>query len=510
MPERRSQDLDLMLLAAAALGAVLVLARHVPYGVGLDWDSGSYLAAARYLLAGAGFRDYAGAIYVSSPPLYPLLLAALSFDVLDPLSVAGPVNAALFGLTVFVVGQYLRRRLESRFLVVWATLAVALAWPLAGQAAIALAGSAFILLVTLTLINTDAYLADGRTSSLVWAGVCAALAWQTRYAGVALLAAVIIMLLLLQRGAQPVQRVLRAAGFALLAAAPMAWWLVRNRLASGTFTGPRGGAGISLPALVRGAGEALGAWAASFDLPLVEWPAVAWLGLLPAAAAVGGVLIRRQWRRPSDWLPCCVFGGFALIYLAVLVITLPPAFSTRAVRFLAPLYVPLVVTAACALDRSLGRGAPRAAAGVVTAALCLWTAGQIEPNAREIRRANAEGAYGYASPFWAPSETLQWIRGNQMEGRILSNEAMVVSIHNYASAIPGEVNRHLPGAEEDMVALLQGWHAEGHRYYVVWFADDWFKRHLDYGIAALRAAPDLELVAELADGAVFKSAPKAD
>ena len=499
-----------MLLAAAALGAVLVLARHVPYGVGLHWDSGSYVGAARYLLAGAGFRDYAGAIYVSSTPFYPLLLAALSFDVLDPLSVAGPVNAALFGLTVFVVGRYLRRRLESRFLVVWATLAVALAWPLAGQAAIALAGATFILLVTLTLINTDAYLADGRTSSLVRAGVCAALAWQTRYAGAALLAAVIIMLLV-QRGARPVERALRAAGFALLAAAPMAWWLVRNRLLSGTFTGPRGGAGISLPELVRGAGEVLGAWAASFDLPLVEWPAVAWLGLLPAAAAVGGVLIRRQWRRPSDWLPCYVFGGFALICLASLVITLPPAFSGGgAARFLAPVYVPLVVTAACALDRSLGRAAPRAAAGAVTAALCLWTAGQVEPNAREIRRANAEGAHGYASPFWAPSETLQWIRGNQMEGRILSNEAMVVSIHNYASAIPGEVNRHLPGAEENMAALLRGWRAEGHTYYVVWFADDWFTRRHDFGMAALRASPDLELVAELADGAVFKSAPTTD
>ena len=505
-----------MLLAAAALGAVLVLVRQVSYGVGLHWDSGSYVGAARYLLAGDGFRDYAGAIYVGSPPLYPLLLAVLSFDVLDPLKVAGPVNAALFGLTVFVVGRYLRRRLESRFLVVWATLAVALAWPLAGQAAIALAGATFILLVTLTLINTDAYLADGRTSSLVWAGVCAALAWQTHYLGTALLAAVVIMLLA-ERGprpaprAQPAQRVRRAAGFALLAGAPMALWLVRNRSVSGTFTGTRGEVSFSLPAVVRGAGEVLGGWATSFDLPMVEWQPVAWLGLLPAAAAVGGVLIRRQWRRPSDWLPGYVFGGFALIYLTAFVITPRLATSAEvAASSLAPLYVPLVVTAAWTLDRLLGRAAPRAVAGVATAALCLWTAGQIEPNAREIRRANAEGAYGYASPFWAPSETLQWIRGNQMEGRILSNEAMVVSFHNYASAIPGEAYRHLPGVAEDMVALLQGWRAEGVTYYVVWFAGEWFNRHLDYGVAALRAAPELELVAELADGAVFKSAPAAD
>ena len=509
---RNSQNLDLMLLAAAALGAVLVLARQAPYGVGLHWDSATYVAAARYLLTGEGFRQYSGATYVSWPPLYPLLLAVGSFDVLDPLKVAGPVNAVLFGITIFVVGQYLRRRLESRFLVVWAAFTIALAAPLAGQAAVALAGTAFILLVTLTLINTDAFLAKGRTSSLVWAGVCAAFAWQTHYAGGALLAAVAVMLLL-QRGARPVQRVRRAAGFALLAGAPMALWLVRNRLVSGTFTGPRGGGARSLPVTLSGAGEVLRSWAA-FDLPLVEWQAVALLGLLPAVAlaAAGVMLVRGRWqtRTPSDWLPCSVFGGFALASFTVLAVSLTLRGRHVEPRFLAPLYVPLLLTAVFALDRLLGRAAPRTAAAFVTAVLCVWTAGQIEPNVREVRRANAEGAFGYASPFWARSETLEWIRQNQLEGHILSNVALVVSIHNYAGARPAAVYRFLPSTEEGMKELLQGWLAEVRTFYVVWLEDDWINRRHEYGSAGLHESPHLETVAELADGTIFKAASAAD
>ena len=518
-------NLTLLLAAAAALGVVLVLARQVPYGVGLHWDSGNYVGAARHLLAGVGFRGYSGAILVTWPPLYPLLLAVASLDVLDPLLVAGPLNAAFFGITIFVAGQYLRRRLESRFLAGWAAFTIALAPPLTWLASYALTGTGFILLVTLTLIRTDAFLAKGSTSSLVWAGVWAALAWQTRYVGGALSAAVAVMLLV-QRGARPAQRVRRTAGFLLLAGAPMAVLLVRNRLVSGTFTGPRGIGAVSLPVMLNGAGEVLLSWTA-FDLPLVERQALVLLGLLPAGAltAACAMLVRKRWRTrwrtgaPYDWLPCSVFGSFALTHFTAVIVSGVAGATYHGVqpRFLTPLYVPLLVTAAFALDRILGfaprrrfwrrwkprwrRRAPRAAAAVATAALSFWTAGQIEPNVREIRHANTEGMDGYSHSFWARSATAEWIRRNQPEGLIFSNEPIVASLHNDS---PREVYHYLPAGKEDKQELLQRWRAYGVAFYVVWFGDVSL-RH-DDGIAALRASPDLELVTELADGAIFKVA----
>ena len=74
------------------------------------------------------------------PDGFTLLLAALGLGALDPWAVAGPLNAGLFGLTVFIVGMYLRGRPASRLLTLWCCLA--LAWPLALQRGAALSAKA--------------------------------------------------------------------------------------------------------------------------------------------------------------------------------------------------------------------------------------------------------------------------------------------------------------------------------------------------------------------------------
>ena len=60
-------------------------------------------------------------------------------------------------------------------------------------------GPLLILLATLALIQTDKFLAEGKKSVLVWAAVFSALAWQTRYIGVAV-PVTVRLALLLQRG----------------------------------------------------------------------------------------------------------------------------------------------------------------------------------------------------------------------------------------------------------------------------------------------------------------------
>ena len=159
---RRPDRLTLLIAAIAALGVALTLAREITYGAGLHEDSINYVSVARNLLAGAGFYEFTGNAYALWPPLYPLLLAAVSLGVFDPLDVAGPLNAVIFGLTIFVVGRYLRQRLESRFLAVWACLAMALPVPLVEPASWALSASLFILMATLALIQTDKFLTGAK------------------------------------------------------------------------------------------------------------------------------------------------------------------------------------------------------------------------------------------------------------------------------------------------------------------------------------------------------------
>ena len=71
---RRPDGFTLLLVAAAVLGAGLVLLRQASYGPGMQADGLGYIMAARNLLAGDGFHAYWGR-WVYHPPLYPAMLA---------------------------------------------------------------------------------------------------------------------------------------------------------------------------------------------------------------------------------------------------------------------------------------------------------------------------------------------------------------------------------------------------------------------------------------------------
>src|SRR5574340_181849 len=95
-----------LLVVLAALGVLLVL-RATPEGLGLSDDSIAYIAGARSMLAGHGYRE---AWLVSNgpvthfPPAYPAVLTFLGWFGLDPLRGARFLGAALFGLNAALLG----------------------------------------------------------------------------------------------------------------------------------------------------------------------------------------------------------------------------------------------------------------------------------------------------------------------------------------------------------------------------------------------------------------------
>ena len=545
------------LAAVSALGAALVLARQAAYGPGLLWDSVNYLAVARNLLAGEGFVNFDGTPYTVWPPLYPLLLAAAGLaGGLDPLRVAGPLGALCFGLTVFVVGRYLAPRLESPLLRVWTPLVLALSLPLADLSRYALAGPAFVLFLTLAPVATDSYLAAPRLPRLLRAALWTALAWQTRYIGAAA-PLVLGLWLLLHRGLPLRARLGRAALFALIAGAPTGLWVLRNTALVGRFTGhppPLGfDGGRTLSELLDG----FRAWAA-FDLlspllPLALGVAI----LLPVAA---GLLAGGAAPPPSavagSRRSAALFGSFALGYLILLVFATSMNEIWINDRYLAPVFVPLLVAGALSLDgllrrertrRSFGtlgpalpgpvaRGlgaeagrAPTLLTALVGAVLCLWAAGQVAPTAEAVARANsAQVGSGFHGPPWTDSETLRYLRDEaDPEGVFHSNLPILVYLHTaihtggrgtYRSLPPTADTTHrivgpawVPGlAPEERLARWLPEVPEGS--FVVWLRDDpaTTARFYSYGRPTLAALPGLLPVAEFVDGAVFRVARGSD
>ena len=556
----RPDTFTMLLAALSALGIASVMTREITYGVALHWDSIiGYIAGARNLLAGEGYSDIWGQPIEAWPPLYSLLLATASLGTWDPLDVAGPVNAAVFGLTIFTVGRYLRQRLVSRFLVVWACLAVTLSVPLAEQASWAMSDPLFILLTTLALVRIDQFLTDGKTSSLVWAAVFSALAWLTRNMGVVL--PVLVGLLLLfhfQPGTPLIRRAKRIAVFSLIAALPTALWVVQSHLLTGDIfyaTVDYHSLDFDLSITLQNAlGYVYQGWL-YLDQDMALWPS---FEFLPAASAlllvvalllasVGWIFARISHERHITLLTGAhyVFGGFAVVYFVLLITALSFEFGHAAIkpRYLLPLYIPLLMAAVIALDRLLvpvhdrqrrgmaggGEGSPpvaapgvrgrveiqRPLAAVLKVVLSLWALGQVVPNVDQIIRANSGDLYlAYSGPRWANSETLRWLREREspIDAVVYSTEPLAPYIHS------GRTSLGLPWScsdewhPADLYCLsgtgqeqLRRWLADvPDGTHVVWFYNWYNSRYFDYSAADMRMSLDFEPVAEMADGAIFK------
>ncbi len=504
----RPDRFTLLTIAIAALGFALVLG-HVIFGVALGTDSAHYIHAARSLLAGEGLLRF----YSDWPPLYPLLLAVASLGIFDPLDVAGPLNAVIFGLTVFVVGQYLRQHLESRFLVAWGCLATALAVPLSYWSSWVLSDSLFILLVTLALVWTDKFLTDGKLRTLVWAAVFSALAWQTRYIGAAV-PALVGLVLLFQPKVSMTQRVRHVTAYSLIVVVPMILWLLRNFLAIGEFTVHPLPGDYPVSMMLQDIVDILESW--------THWTQIniAVIALVPLIY----ILCRRS--VGGDWHPFWLFGGFALTYLVLFILSISLLVGIYLEggideRLLVPIYIPLLVAGVFALDRVLHHERERRLLGnvgslpvvrtmmpgkkgsvlaaIVMIVLSLGMVGQAFPNVRAVIAASQGDLYlGFNEPRWTGSETLRYVRENLVGTKVYSNLPQPLSLHI------GRIRKYafyhrLPTSH---ARLERVWSQDG--AYVVWFYTAFNQHRYDYGEADLRLLSNLELVAELEDGIVFK------
>ena len=469
--------------ACGALGAALALRRGAAWGVALHSDSIDYIAAARNLAEGAGLVNYVGDPLVYWPPLYPLLLALPAVAGADPLRAAGPLNAALFGLTIFAAGVWLARRCESWFLAGWATLALAASPVLGRWAGWAMSETPFVLLSTLSLISLDAHLRKRRTATLVQAASLASLACLTRYAGFALVAAA-LPLLALQPGASARSRARDAALYAAIASAPAAWWSLSD--ITGRELHPVEGADLIVGVarwLAPGGGPEASA-AAGVLLSAVAL----WLGLRFASWARG-----RGGERDASAL---AVGGFAFASLALWLAAVSQGAAFEWERYLVPALLPLLLTIALALDRLLGRalrdGLPWARAAAV--ALLLWLSWLPQWHADAIREADAGASHRYAGPRWAGSALLAHMREQPCSCLTLTSNPPAYYIHGGPGEFRG-LPRSLDALREQIrlapVGSRVAWRHGGFVY-------------AQYGLSELYAHPDLAVVAEFSDGVLFR------
>lgn len=496
-----THQFSVLLGVIAVSGVGLILVREINYGVGLGDDSVEYISIANSLLEGEGFTRYYGGTLIRFPPLYPMVLAGLSLFSLDPFDIAGPLNAVLFGLTIFVVGRWLQQRLMSPFLSLWGSLILMLSIPIAEVTSRAMSEPAYILLSVLALIQADNYIHKGGRSALIWAAILTALACTTRFAGFSIVA-IMVCVLILRRGVTSKDKVKYIAIYSSIALIPVLIWMMRTYIASGKFAGNRTFEPYSLSLVLEFfysevilQGDPI--W---LFLPIVPIITILASRYILSSANSNNEPLRFSWRTVFLWF------GFSLVHILMLFISLfyevlgYDILRFDIPRFMLPTYVPLLIGGLLVLDRVLNHWQIRWLHVSCIIALFLSLAYQMSRNVGSIQASNDLG-FGYNNRRWAESEALQYIRDAGLTGTIYSNYVGPIYLHTETLT----KHRFLP-CEKSELRLTLFDEDLATDVYVLWLYDSYqtCDRQGNYGLDDLFDVRELEAIALLADGVLFK------
>jgi 4-amino-4-deoxy-L-arabinose transferase-like glycosyltransferase len=234
----RRRLVSFIALCLIALTGMVLIIQATPNGLGLSDDSIAYIAGARSLAAGNGYREAwlaSNQPVTHFPPAFSSLLASFGRLGMDPLRAARWINAALFGLNAALLGILGWRMTPS----LTAGVVLAALFVTSGEMfsvhAVAMSEPLFIFLSLLAFWMFDLYFE--RHHHWLWLIACGTfvgMAYLTRYAGLALVATFVAALFILHTTWRK-----RLASAGILLASVLPWvlgWSIRNRLLAGNAT----------------------------------------------------------------------------------------------------------------------------------------------------------------------------------------------------------------------------------------------------------------------------------
>ena len=408
--------LFLILLAVVALAAAALIFDLTPYGVGVSSDSILYLGGAENIRRGLGWSRLSGGGTIEAithfPPLYSLLVAGYSGLRGDGLTGARELDAGLFAGLVLAVGLGVMAVGGGRTQALIVALVVAVSPILIPLYTWAVPEPLFLVLGFLALVGLTLGLRHDRAGWFFAAGSLAALAYLTRYIGIALIATGVV-LVLARPGWDRRKKGSRLLFFLLPALIPVLLLSVRNFALAGTMTNrtvawhPIGLTKWKSPlGLIWG-------WLLPYEF---TYPAL--LVTLAVAGALlvvlGFFLLRRRAALADsvrEWLRRPSLSGTALAYAVVYSVSVGfslfffDAATPVDDRIAAPVYLSVVLAAAGGAAVAFGNRTASIAtrAEVVVFVALLWIS--YVQRSFDLRLELREDGQGFSSRGWHASAT---------------------------------------------------------------------------------------------------------
>ena len=438
----------------------LLLLRATPEGLGLSDDSIAYIAGARSMLAGDGYREAwlaSNGLVTHFPPGFSSVLAFFGLFGLDPLRGARFLNALLFGMNAGLLGVLAWRMTPS----LTAGLVIAGLFIGSGEMlqvhAVAMSEPLFILLALCAFWNFDLYfelppssVGRGIAGEWWWLAACGmftGMAYLTRYAGLALVATFMVAICILRTSWRK-----RFTSIGIFLAGFLPWalgWAIRNRIVAGNATNR---AFAWHPVTIENL--AIGRYEASqFFIPVETWRVSVYkqpytietLITLVLGAILVWTLIK-SWNylskprqasalksggKESREIVSFIVGLFIFAYLASILasMTMFDAATKFKLRILAPVFVGLFVMLVYA--GIWLRNKNRIVVIVLTFVILGFSAYKQSTTIAQWQKTGL----GYASFQWYDSEAMAYLRGLPADIKIYTNEPGAVYLYVERGAV---------------------------------------------------------------------------
>jgi len=451
IPPRLASLLTLILLAG--IGTFLVL-RATPEGLHLSDDSVAYIAGARSLLAGEGYR----AAWLESnrpvthfPPGFSSALAFIGLFGLDPLRGARFLNALLFGFNAALLGILVWRMTPSLTAGLIAAALFVASGDLLQVHAAAMSEPLFIFLSLLAFWTFDLYfelppssVGRGIAGEWWWLAACGAfagMAYLTRYAGLALAATFLAAIVVLR---STWRKRFTSIGIFLAGFLPFALgWALRNRLVAENTTNR-----VLAWHPITAENLRLGVYTfSSFLIPVEQWRRalaqqpylLEGLIFLVLAAALTWTLLQarhhllkprqaaelKRGGKESREVISFATGLYIFAYLASIIasMTLFDAATKFKLRILAPVFIGLLI-----LLVAFGIWMRKKNRPLVIAAVILLMGLSVYKQSVTLTHWS-QGGLGYASFQWYDSQAMAYLRELPDDVSIYTNEPAAVYLY---------------------------------------------------------------------------------
>ena len=405
-------NLDSLIAAIVGFYAIYLFTAYS--GVGISPDSIMYASTATNIQAHGSLLTFNRGPLVFFPVFYPFFLAVIQFiSRVDPITAGATINQFLFAAVIFTSGWIMEKFVAHSRIYKWLILiAIILSPGLLEIYTYLWSETLFILEILFFIIAYSRYLQTHRLKALLIVAAITAISCITRYAGVTIIGAGGLMLLL-DNELTISKKIRHIFIFGFASISLLVANLVLNRINSGLSTGTREPSITSFRDNLYYTGTVICDWGALSNKAYPYAVLVTSVVLL----ALAGILAWKAFKKRINSYENAVI-AFAFVYGAFIVIVATfSRFERINSRILSPMFVPLLISCTSWVPDVIADIKNKPSKYILSGiAVCMMLAFEYSTALIDYQRYDDENDYGvpgYSDDDWNKSEFIVYLKAHK-------------------------------------------------------------------------------------------------